>query len=326
MTLPLIFDLEGLELSADERAFFKDADPYGYIIFGRNIENPEQLRALTDSLRELSSNDDVPILIDQEGGRVVRMKPPHWPQFLSAQALIEQGGGDAEATKKIIYDNARRLGEVLGQVGINVNCAPVVDIPVNGSDPIIGDRAYGSEPMGVAMYARAMSQGLSDSGVMPVLKHIPGHGRATVDSHLSLPVVDTPLDVLEATDFEAFKQLRDLPYAMTAHIVYEVLDKVDCATFSREVIRYIREDIGFNGVLMSDAVNMEALSGSYIERTQKALNAGCDLVLYCNGNDNTSIEEKTEVAAAVPQTSEQTMVLTKQMFQQTTATQTAEFV
>ena len=291
----VIYGLEGLTLTEDERAFFREITPYGYILFTRNIDNPEQLRALTDSLRELAGHDQLPILIDQEGGRVARMQPPHWPAFPSAKSLVAQGHGDGRAVQQLIYDNALKLGNMLKQAGITVNCAPVADIPTEDSDPIIGDRAYGTLPEQVASYAESMADGLMAAGILPVLKHIPGHGRATVDSHLSLPKVDTQLSVLEQTDFRPFKALHHLPYAMTAHIVYSALDKGNCATFSSEVIRYIREKIGYNGLLMTDDLSMQALSGNFTSRTEKALAAGCDLILHCNGK----MEEMVAIAEAV---------------------------
>lgn len=283
MPASAIFGFQSTSLNESERTFFREVNPYGYILFARNIENPVQLKALTDSLRELSGNATIPILIDQEGGRVVRMKPPHWPAFPAAKALVDEGGGDVQKTCRLVYDNARKLAEILTQAGINVNCAPVADIPVEGADPIISDRAYGCEPESVACYAREMARGLTDGGVAPVLKHIPGHGRATVDSHLALPIVDTALEVLERTDFVPFKALADLPYAMTAHVVYTALDAENCATFSPTVIRYIRKEIGFKHMLMSDDLSMNALSGSFEDRTRRALSAGCDLILHCNG-------------------------------------------
>lgn len=311
----VIYGLEGLSVSADERAFFQDIKPYGYILFARNIDTPEQLLSLTDSLRELSGNSQLPILIDQEGGRVARMKPPHWPAFPSAKALLDRGGGDTETTQEIIYQNALRLGEALRHVGITVNCAPVADIPTVQSDPIIGDRAYGADPDQVSIYARAMADGLMAAGILPVLKHIPGHGRATVDSHISLPKVDEPLAVLEATDFKPFRALKDLPYAMTAHIIYSALDKGNCATLSAEVIRYIRDNIGYKGLLMSDDLSMQALSGDYAKRTAKALAAGCDLVLHCNGK----MEEMTAIAQALTPVTDRIATLTKLAFQGATS-------
>lgn len=306
----VIFGFEGHQLSNDERSFFSEINPYGYILFARNIDNPTQVRKLTDSLKELAGNKDLPILIDQEGGRVVRMKPPHWPQFPSARDLVNQGCGDGQATKDLIYNNALKLGETLKQSGITVNCAPVLDIPVEGSDPVIGNRAYGTLPAQVSKYAEAMAEGLLTAGILPVIKHIPGHGRATVDSHFSLPKVDVQLEVLEETDFRPFKSLNHLPFAMTAHIVYSALDKGSCATFSSKVVEYIRNEIGFKGLLMTDDLSMLALTGSFAKRTEAALRAGCDLILHCNGK----MPEMVEVASAAKLVDQRVAQLTANAF------------
>lgn len=286
MAAPVIFGLKGTRISDDERAFFRDVLPYGYILFARNIENPAQVRALTDTLREITGHRQTPILIDQEGGRVARLKPPHWPEFMAAAKLSECFSQNPDLACKHVYDQALAIAEVLTPLGINVNCAPVADIPVEGADPIISDRAYGYVPQQVATLAREMARGLMDGGVKPVLKHIPGHGRATVDSHLALPRVSTPLHELRASDFVPFKQLNDLPYAMTAHIVYEAIDPDEVATFSETCIKLIRFELGFKGILMSDDLSMKALSGDFETRARKTLAAGCDLILHCNGEMN----------------------------------------
>ncbi len=283
MAAPVIFGLKGARISSDERAFFREAMPYGYILFARNIENPAQVRALTDTLRGITGHPQTPILIDQEGGRVARLRPPHWPEFQPAAKLAACYAEDEAGACKQVYDQARAIADVLVPLGINVNCAPVADIPVTGADPIISDRAYGLEPDQVATLAREMARGLMDGGVKPVLKHIPGHGRATVDSHLELPRVDAPIGELRRTDFVPFKELSDLPYAMTAHIVYEAIDAEEVATFSEPCINLIRQELGFKGILMTDDLSMKALSGDFETRTRKALNAGCDLILHCNG-------------------------------------------
>jgi beta-N-acetylhexosaminidase len=284
MASPVIFGLEGTKLTSEERAFFREVVPYGYILFARNIENPAQVRVLTDSLRELTGHAQTPILIDQEGGRVARLKPPHWPEFKSAAALAACFFEDEKTACQQVYNQALAIAEVLTPLGINVNCAPVADIPVEGADPIISDRAYGHTPERVAKLAREMARGLMDGGVKPVLKHIPGHGRATVDSHLALPRVSASLAELRATDFAPFKALGDLPYAMTAHIVYDAIDSEEVATFSEKCINLIRFELGFKGILMSDDLSMKALSGDFETRARKTLKAGCDLVLHCNGN------------------------------------------
>ncbi len=283
-----IYGLEGLVLTEGERAFFRDANPYGYILFKRNCDTPKQLRALTDSLRELSGRNDLPILIDQEGGRVARLQAPHWRKPPAAAVLAALGKHAAHA----VYLNARLIAAELTQMGITVDCAPLADIPVPGSHDIIGDRAYGTDAKQVVALAREMSRGLLDGGVLPVLKHIPGHGRARVDSHEALPVVDAQLPELEMTDFVPFRELRDIPLGMTAHIIYTSLDKDRVATTSPVVIEYIRNKIGFDGLLMSDDLSMKALAGSYKEKAEATLAAGCDLVLHCNGK----MEEMTEVA------------------------------
>ncbi len=284
MASPVIFGLKGTQLTADERAFFRDALPYGFILFARNIEHPGQVRVLTDSLRAITGHAQTPVLIDQEGGRVARLRPPHWPLFESASHLAACYDTDAEKACTDVYTQGLAIAEILAPLGINVNCAPVADLAVEGADAIISDRAYGSTPQRVARLAREMAKGLMDGGVKPVLKHIPGHGRATVDSHLALPRVSTPLAELRATDFAPFKSLADLPYAMTAHIVYEAIDDQEVATFSEACIKLIRFELGFKGVLMSDDLSMKALSGDFETRARKTLAAGCDLVLHCNGN------------------------------------------
>lgn len=281
MTSAIILDVDGTSVTAEERAFLKDIDPYGFILFARNIETPVQVRKLTDEFREITGRQDLPILVDQEGGRVARFQPPHWRKIPSAAALLK-AGGSLDKIRDLVYLNARLLAEELAQVGVTVNCAPVADIPAPDADPIIGDRAYGTDPQHVAVLAAEVARGLTDGGILPIAKHIPGHGRATADSHLTLPVVDTPLHELQQTDFVPFRALKHLPYAMTAHIVYSAIDPQQPATFSRKVIDVIRKDIGFEGLIMSDAIDMQALSGAYDERARKTLAAGCDLVLLCN--------------------------------------------
>lgn len=278
-----IYGLEGLTLTPAERAFFAEVNPYGYILFKRNCENPAQLRALTDSLRELSGRADLPILIDQEGGRVARLQAQHWRRPPAAAEL-------ARASGRAVYLNARIIAAELLAMGITVNCAPLADIPVPGSHDIIGDRAYGRTAAEVVPLAREMARGLLDGGVLPILKHIPGHGRAKVDSHEALPVVDASLAELEATDFVPFRELRDIPLGMTAHIIYTALDAEKVATISPAVIHYIRETIGFDGLLMSDDLSMKALTGSYRDKAEVTLKAGCDLVLHCNGKMDEMIE------------------------------------
>jgi len=278
-----IFGLQGTELTSDEAAFFEDINPYGYILFQRNCETPAQVKRLTDELRGIAGRDNLPILIDQEGGRVARLKPPHWPEFPPAKIFADLYLRDKKKAERACCLNARLIAHELSLLGITVDCAPVADIPVPGAHDVIGDRAFGHLPQPVTLLARAQAQGLMDGGIVPVLKHIPGHGRASADSHLELPVVETPLDILRETDFVPFAALADLPMAMTAHVLYTDLDSRWPATISPTVIQFIREEIGFKGLLMSDDLSMKALGGDFSSRTEDALTAGCDVVLHCNG-------------------------------------------
>lgn len=304
MTSAAIFGFSGTALTADERDFFRDVQPYGYIVFARNIDTPDQVKRLTAELRELAGGEALPILIDQEGGRVARLRPPHWRKSPSAAELVAEAMSVEDARQRV-YLNARLLADELRELGITVNCAPVADIPVAGADAIISDRAYGTDAETVATLAAEMARGLTDSGVLPVVKHIPGHGRATVDSHHALPVVDAPLEVLQQTDFAPFKALAHLPYAMTAHIIYTAIDPDHCATMSPAVIQIVREQIGFKGLLMTDDLSMNALSGDFAERTRAALAAGCDLILHCNGD----MVEMQAIAGVLPTITSSRVVL-----------------
>jgi beta-N-acetylhexosaminidase len=280
-------------LGAEEAAFFRDQQPWGFIVFARNIESPDQLRALTRSLRETVDDPDAPILVDQEGGRVARMKPPHWTERAAAARFGDVYARDAEAAREAAYLNARLIAHDLRGVGINVDCLPLLDAPVDGADAIIGDRAFSRDPATIIDLGRAVIEGLMEGGVLPVMKHIPGHGRATADSHLALPRVATGPEELSATDFVTFRSLNQCPMAMTAHVVYDAIDPQRPATTSPKLIRdVIRGEIGFDGLLMSDDVSMNALSGPISVRTKAALFAGCDVVLHCNGK----MEEMREVA------------------------------
>jgi len=293
----LILDPVGTALSADEYALFRESDPWGFILFQRNCVDPDQVRGLIRALHDCVGRETVPILIDEEGGRVHRLKPPHWRVYPSAQTFGEIFRTDPEAGCRAVRLNYQLMGLRLRDLGINVNCVPVLDIPIPGAHDVIGDRAFGRDPSSVARLGRAAAQGLLDAGVLPVIKHMPGHGRAAVDSHLDLPVVDTPYPELEASDFCPFQDLSDLPLGMTAHVVYSAIDPERPATLSPVVIeKVIRQQIGFDGLLMTDDLSMEALQGSPGERTQRALEAGCDVILHCNG----SLEDKAEVAAACP--------------------------
>ncbi len=287
------YGVEGAALNADERAFFKDANPLGYILFKRNCENRDQLRALTDSLHELSGRDQLPILIDQEGGRVARLGAPEW-EVIPAASIFDELAQKRELVQaeRAVYLQAQVIAGQLTEVGITVNCAPLADIPAPNSHDIIGDRAFGKTAEQVSKLARQQSEGLLAGGVLPILKHIPGHGRATADSHEDLPVVEASLEELEVTDFIPFRELADIPLGMTAHIIYTALDAKLTATQSPDMIRFIREKIGFDGLLMSDDLSMKALGGSFRERAEKTLKAGCDTVLHCNGK----MEEMIAVA------------------------------
>jgi beta-N-acetylhexosaminidase len=289
----VVFGCAGAQLSTTERDFFRRINPLGFILFQRNCETPDQVRALTRALREAVGRGDAPVLIDQEGGRVARLKPPHWPVYPGAAALAALGG---ERAREAVRLGARLIADDLAALGITVDCLPVLDMPVAGADAVIGDRAYGDAPERVAALGRAACEGLLAGGVLPVLKHIPGHGRGLVDSHHALPRVEASRTELEASDFKPFRALADMPLAMTAHIVYTAFDAERPATLSRPVIdEAIRASIGFDGLLLTDDLSMRALGGSFAGRAAGALEAGCDVVLHCNGD----MAEMTEVAGAV---------------------------
>ena len=288
-----IYGFEGLDLTGDERDFFRDADPAGFILFKRNCETREQLRRLTDSLRDLTGRADVPILIDQEGGRVARMKPPEWPAFPAALRFSELYGIAPSSAIEAARANARAIGLMLRDVGVNVNALPLLDVRQEGASDIIGDRALGTAPMQVSALGRAVLDGLASAGVVGIVKHMPGHGRALVDSHHELPIVTASADDLEE-DLEPFERLSSAPMGMMAHVVYTAWDPDHPASQSPTVIeRIIRERIGFDGFLMSDDSNMNALTGSQAERASACVAAGCDVALPCNGvlTDNIDIAE-----------------------------------
>ncbi|OAN44051.1 beta-hexosaminidase [Paramagnetospirillum marisnigri] len=290
-----VFGCAGLTLSDAERRFYERTDPLGFILFARNVDTPAQVRALVKDLRDSVGRADAPVLIDQEGGRVQRLKPPHWRKAPPGEPFARLAGLDAEAARDALRLNFRLIGRELADLGIDVDCAPVLDVPVPGAHDVIGDRAYGRTPDLVADLAVQVVEGLLDEAVLPVIKHIPGHGRAMVDSHLALPVVEASLAELEAQDFPPFRALRHAPWAMTAHVVYTALDASAPATTSAKVISgIIRGAIGFDGVLVSDDLSMKALGGSFQERTTASLAAGCDLVLHCNG-DMAEMEAVAEV-------------------------------
>ncbi|WP_454715186.1 beta-N-acetylhexosaminidase [Caulobacter segnis] len=280
-----ILGCSGATLTADEVAFFKDVKPWGFILFKRNIADPEQVRALTAALRETVGRPDAPILIDQEGGRVARLQPPHWRIYPPGRAYGALVANDPLVAREITRLGSRLIAHDLLSLGINVDCVPVLDVPDPKGHEIIGDRAYGDTPEQVATLGRAAAEGLLAGGVLPIIKHIPGHGRALSDSHLELPVVKAKLLELEIRDFAPFRVLSDMPMAMTAHVVYTAIDRKNPATTSKKAIKkIIRESIGFDGLLMSDDLSMKALSGDFKQRAKDSLAAGCDVVLHCNGD------------------------------------------
>jgi beta-N-acetylhexosaminidase len=282
--LAAIFGCAGPRLSGEEAAFFRDVRPWGFILFKRNVETPDQVRALTTALRETIGESDAPVLIDQEGGRVQRLGPPNWTRYPPGRAYGDLAGNDPLLRREIARLGARLMAHDLAALGINVDCVPVLDVPEPGAHDIIGDRAYGETCDEVALLGRAAAEGLVAGGVLPVLKHIPGHGRSRADSHLNLPVVEASREALAARDFAPFRVNSDMPMAMTAHVVFAALDPRHPATTSRTVIRQvIRGEIGFDGLLMTDDLSMKALSGDFSDRARGALAAGCDVVLHCNG-------------------------------------------
>jgi beta-N-acetylhexosaminidase len=299
-TRAFITGVSGLELDAAEREFIRSERPWGFILFKRNIDTPEQVTDLVRELRGSINQPDAPVLVDQEGGRVQRFGPPHWPVYPPGAAFGNLYDIDSKLGLSAARLSARLISADLTEIGVTVDCLPLADVPVAGADAVIGNRAYGNEPSKVSAIARAVTEGLVEGGILPVLKHIPGHGRASADTHFRLPVVDTPKAELERTDFAAFRPLADLPMAMTAHVVFSALDPAHPATTSATIIeQVIRGVIGFDGLLMSDDVSMNALSGSIAERTRAIFAAGCDMVLHCNGK----LDEMREVAAETPQLS-----------------------
>jgi len=290
----VIYGCAGPSLTDREKAFFAKIDPLGFILFSRNIESPDQVRALVRSLREAVGRE-APVLIDQEGGRVQRLRPPHWRVRPPMVTFGKLAAGDLPLARRAARLNAHLIAAELRSLGIDVDCAPLIDVPVEGADMIIGDRAFGADPMLVADLGRAVMDGLLDGGVMPIVKHIPGHGRAMVDSHKALPIVDADAALLQETDFAPFRALADMPWAMTAHVVFAEIDDRQPATTSAAVIdAIVRGSIGFDGVLVSDDIGMGALAGTIGERVTAALAAGCDLAMHCNG----TLDEMREAAEA----------------------------
>ena len=291
-----IYGCSGTTLSGAEKDFFRQTAPWGFILFARNISDPAQVKALVEELRATVGDDRAPVLIDQEGGRVARLKPPVWKARLPAARFGALHETAPDAAREATYLNARLIAHDLAQLGINVDCLPVLDVPVPGAHDIIGDRAFAHDPTTIIALGRAQIEGLLDGGVLPVMKHIPGHGRAGADSHLALPRVRATAEELSSTDFVTFRSLSRCPVAMTAHVVYESIDPQRPCTTSPKVIRdVIRGEIGFEGLLMSDDLSMKALDGPLSVRAKQALFAGCDLALHCNGD----MEEMREVASDV---------------------------
>jgi len=303
-----ITGVSGFGLNAAEREFIRDERPWGLILFKRNIEAPAQVSNLVREFQDLTKNADAPVLIDQEGGRVQRLGPPHWPVYPPGAAFGALYDIDPALGLSAARLSSRLIAADLIELGVTVDCLPLADVPVAGADAVIGNRAYGTEPGKVASIARAVTEGLEQGGVLPVLKHIPGHGRATADSHFGLPTVDTARNELERTDFAAFQPLADLPMAMTAHVVFSALDPAHPATTSATIIQeVIRGVIGFQGLLMSDDVSMNALAGTIAERTRAIVNAGCDMVLHCNGK----LDEMRDVARETPELAGEALVRAK---------------
>lgn len=293
----VIFGCDGHELTAAEQSFFRETQPWGFILFSRNCGSPDQVRRLTASLRACVGRSDAPILIDQEGGRVQRLRGEHWRKRPAAATFGAMNRQDPVSARSLAYDNARVMAAELYDLGINVDCVPCVDVPVEGAHDIVGDRAFGRDPWVVSSLGQSVIDGMLDGGVLPVIKHVPGHGRARADSHMELPVVDTPRDELERTDFVPFRALARAPFAMTAHVVYTDIDPTAPATTSKRVIdEVVRGFIGFDGALMTDDLSMRALKGTHTERVKASIAAGCDLILHCNRG----MTEMREVATATP--------------------------
>ena len=284
-----ILDAEGLTLSAAEKTFFRQANPYGFILFARNIDTPDQVRGLCAEMRACVGRD-APITIDQEGGRVQRLRAPIWTEWMPPLDFVAAAGARAAEAMYLRY---RLIAAELNDLGIDSNCAPMVDIAGPQTHDFLRNRCYGTSPETVASLGRAAAEGMLAGGVLPVLKHIPGHGRASLDSHYDLPTVDAPHDALSAHDFAPFKALNDLPMGMTAHLVYSSLDDRP-ATLSPKVMQVIREEIGFDNLIMTDDISMKALQGSLTDLSRAALEAGCDVILHCNG----SLDARREVAEA----------------------------
>jgi len=291
MKKPVIFGLKSLELNQEEINFFKKVMPVGFILFARNIKDKKQVKNLTDSLKEICG-ENIFILIDQEGGRVQRMTEPNWKKYPSGEYFANLYLEDPDLARKKCYENFTELTNDLKEVGINTNCTPILDINFKDTHEIIKSRAFGTNPEKIADLGKVIAKTHLDNGLFPIIKHIPGHGRSLADSHLELPVIDVSLEELQKTDFIPFKELSDIKFAMTAHILYSQIDDQNPATMSKKMIDIIRNDIGFKNIIMTDDLSMKALQGSFTEKTEKSLIAGCDLILHCNGDIKEMIEIK----------------------------------
>jgi|DEB0MinimDraft_10_1074344.scaffolds.fasta_scaffold40946_2 beta-N-acetylhexosaminidase len=289
MKKPIIFGLKSLELSIEEVKFFKKVMPVGFILFSRNIKDKKQVKKLTDSLKDLCG-EDIFILIDQEGGRVQRMADPNWPKYPSGQYFSDLYLKNPDLARKECYDNFIKLTNDLKEVGINTNCTPILDIAFKNTHEIIKCRSFGQNPEQISDLGRIVADAHRNNGIFPVIKHIPGHGRAVADSHLELPIIDISLEELQKTDFVPFKNLSDLKFAMTAHILYPQIDDQNPVTMSKKMLDIIRNDIVFKNVIMTDDLSMKALRGSFFEKAIKSLDAGCDLILHCNGDMKEMLE------------------------------------
>jgi beta-N-acetylhexosaminidase len=287
----------GTALTADERALFAEARPCGLILFARNVESPAQIRALVEDFKRSVGSDEVLILVDQEGGRVQRLRPPHWRAMPPQRCYGDLYASDPQAAKRAAFAGARLMAAELHDVGINVNCTPCIDVPQQGAHDIIGDRAFSTDPEVVSVLGRAVMDGTLAGGVLPVIKHVPGHGRALADSHKSLPRIDASKEALAEVDFKPFQALHDAPLAMTAHVLLPVFDERRPATLSPAIMgKVIRDQMGLTGLIMSDDIGMKALCGSFTDLTRDVIAGGCDVVLHCSGR----FSEMAEVAAAAP--------------------------
>jgi beta-N-acetylhexosaminidase len=293
----VIFGIQGDELTENEKILFAEHNPYGFILFQRNCISPKQVKQLIEQLKTCCDNPNIEILIDQEGGRVARLKEPNFKEFPSAKSFGDKALIDKNTAKTATFNNAYEMGTYLRELGITVNCAPMVDILYPYSHPlVIGDRSFSTDKNIVIELGKAYAEGLLAADIQPVIKHVPGHGRAKLDSHYDLPIIDTPLEELLKTDFDVFKELNSYKYFMTGHLLFSQIDEELPVTFSKKLISIIRNEIGFKGLIMTDDLSMNALTGDYAYRVKSSIDAGCDLLLHCNGK----IEEMSIIAENAP--------------------------